>query len=371
MDQEKAKQQYMLRALELARKGAGRVAPNPMVGAVIVKNDEVIGEGYHHAFGQAHAEVDAIDCCSRLGNDPKGATMYVTLEPCCHHGKTPPCTDAIIAAGITAVEVATIDDFEQVSGKGIEILKQHGISVSVGLCGSQARTLNAGFFKLCREKMPYVILKWAQSIDGKLTFPDGDSRRWFTGDLARHHVHELRDFCDGIMVGSHTVRDDDPMLNVRIFGVENTTLRRFVLDSTLSLPLERRLFQSPAAGPSYIFTTPQALRDRPDHASKLRDAGCTLLTVDSTSAGRLDLSAVLREAAALGVCNLMVEGGPTLLSELHDQKLADKVVVYTAPIVVGEGPGVVPISFAGSFQLENVVNEVIENDIVMSGTIIK
>ena len=371
MGENTAKTQYMQRALELANKGAGRVSPNPMVGAVIVKNDEVVGEGYHHAFGQAHAEVDAIECCNRLGNDPSGATMYVTLEPCCHHGKTPPCTDAIIAAGITSVEVAVIDDFEQVSGKGIEILRHNGISVNVGLCGDQARELNAGFFKLCREKRPYVILKWAQSIDGKLTFRYGDPRRWFTGDLALHHVHELRDFCDGIMVGSRTVLNDDPMLNVRIFGVENTILRRFVLDSTLSLPLDRKLFQSPSVGPCYVFTTAEAIRDHSEHADQLRDAGCRLISVRSTSAGRLDLAAVLDEVARLGVCNLMVEGGPTLLNELVAQKLADKVVVYTAPLVVGDGPGVVPISFSDSFQLENVKNEVIENDIVMSGTIIK
>ena len=371
MEDDKALKFHMLRALELARKGAGRVAPNPMVGAVVVKDNEVIGEGYHHAFGQAHAEVDALECCNRLGNDPIGATMYVTLEPCCHHGKTPPCTDAIMAAGITKVIVATIDDFEEVSGKGVEILQQNGITVDIGLCGEEARELNAGFFKLCREKKPFVILKWAQSIDGKLTFRDGDQRRWFTGDLARHHVHELRDYCDGIIVGSRTVLDDDPMLNVRIFGVENTILRRFVLDSRLSLPLDRKLFNSPESGPSYIFTSVQAMDERADHVAKLRDKGCEVLPVGVLADNRLDLNQVLNEIAALGVCNLMVEGGPTLLNELFVNNLADKVVVYTSPIVVGDGLGVVPIQFGKSFELENVKNEIIENDIVMSGKIVK
>ncbi len=370
METDTARTQYMNRALELARKGAGRVAPNPMVGAVLVKDGEVIGEGYHHAFGENHAEVDAIECCRRLGNEPAGATMYVTLEPCCHHGKTPPCTDAIMAAGITKVEVATIDDFEQVSGNGVEVLRRNGITVDVGLCGAEARELNVGFFKLIREKKPFIILKWAQSIDGKLTFQDGDPRRWFTGDLARHHVHELRDFCDGIMVGSRTVLNDNPILNVRIFGVENTILRRFVLDSTLSLPLDRQLFQSPAAGPCYIFTTEKAIRDRFVHVDELRDAGCELIPVGGTGENRLDLKAVMEKVAELGVCNLMVEGGPTLLNELLVNRLADRVAVYTAPIVVGDGPGAIPISFSESFQLENVKNEIIENDIVMTGNIV-
>ncbi len=362
-------EKYMLRALDLARLGAGRVSPNPMVGAVIVKGNEIIGEGYHHVYGQDHAEVDALKYCQRLGNDPAGATMFVTLEPCCHHGKTPPCTDAIIAAGITEVEIATIDDFPQVAGHGVEILQAAGIKVNVGLCGDLARDLNSGFFKRIKTGRPSVLLKWAQSIDGKITFGQGDSRRWFTGDAARHDVHVQRNMCDAILVGCGTCLADDPMLNVRLPDVGNTHLKRVVLDTNLSLPTDRKLFNSPDAGPVYIMTTAKAVGRNSAKVELLESQGSEIIVVSENSSGQTDLGQVLDELGRLGVCNLMAEGGSSVLSSLIKGRYADKVMVYISPLIVGEGVGVQSAGFPGSFNLTNASAEIIEDDIRITGAI--
>ncbi|MBN2842035.1 MAG: bifunctional diaminohydroxyphosphoribosylaminopyrimidine deaminase/5-amino-6-(5-phosphoribosylamino)uracil reductase RibD [Sedimentisphaerales bacterium] len=362
-------EKYMLRALDLARLGAGRVSPNPMVGAVIVKGNEIIGEGYHHVYGQDHAEVDALKYCRRLGNDPAGATMFVTLEPCCHHGKTPPCTDAIIAAGIAAVEIATIDDFPQVAGHGVEILKAAGITVNVGLCGNLARSLNDGFFKRIKTGRPSVLLKWAQSIDGKITFRQGDSRRWFTGDAARHDVHLQRNMCDAILVGSGTCLADDPMLNVRLPDISNSHLKRVVLDTDLSLPLDRKLFNSPDAGPVYIMTSAKAVSCNSAKVESLESQGCEIIAVAENSFGQTDLGQVLDELGRLGVCNLMAEGGSAVLNSLIEGRYADKAMVYISPLLVGEGAGVVSAGFVSSFNLTNVNTEIIEDDIRITGVI--
>ncbi len=360
---------YMSRALELARMGAGRVSPNPMVGAVIVKDDEVIGEGYHHTFGNDHAEVDAIKCCKRLGNDPAGSTMYVTLEPCCHHGKTPPCTDAIIAAGITTVEIATIDDFDKVQGRGVDVLRDADIAVNIGLCEEQARELNDGFFTLVKYGRPIVLLKWAQSVDGKITFREGDDRRWFTGTGSRIDVHRLRDRCDAILVGSGTCLCDDPMLNVRLPDVNASRLKRVVLDGNLALPADRKLFNSPEAGPTYIMTTRAAIDSNPDKAETLETLGCELVVVEKNNSGQLVLTDILDELGRLGVCYLMVEGGAKVLDSFISQKLADRVICYLAPVFVGEGPGVVSAAFSTSFTLSNVSSRLIEDDVVIEGKI--
>lgn len=362
--------EYMLRALELAKMGAGRVSPNPMVGAIIVKDNEIIGEGYHHCFGQDHAEVDAIKCCQRLGNDTSAATMYVTLEPCCHHGKTPPCTDAIIAAGISKVEIATIDDYQEVSGRGVDLLRNAGIEVNVGMCKQQARDLNSGFFKRLKTDTPEVILKWAQSIDGKLTFREGDSRRWFTGTSARVDVHKLRNQCDAIMVGTATCLSDDPMLNVRMPEIDDSKLKRVVLDANLALPLDRKLFNSPEAGTVYIMTTRPAIEANPSKAESLEALGCELIAIGRDNNGNLDLVAVLKELGRIGVCYLMVEGGAKILDSFINRKLADRIVCYLAPVFVGEGKGVIAASFSSSFAMEDIKSRLIDDDVVIEGKII-
>lgn len=362
-------EKYMERAIELARMGAGRVSPNPMVGALIVKNGEIIGEGYHHKFGYDHAEVDAIKYCRRLGNDPSGARMYVSLEPCCHHGKTPPCTDAIIKAGIKSVEIATTDDYKEVSGRGIEVLRSAGLEVSVGLCGQQARDLNYGFFKRLKTGKPCVILKWAQSIDGKITFCNGDERRWFTGSEARIDVHKIRNYCDAIMIGRVTCMVDDPMLNVRLLDVEDAVLKRIVLDSNLSLPLDRKLFNSTEAGPVFIMTAKEALSRNAEKAEVLENKGCELIAVGVNDNGQLNLEDVLIETGKLGVCNLMVEGGSQTLNSFITQKQADKAVIYVAPLVVGNCREATRIDFCRGFNLAKVKNRLIESDLIIEGDI--
>ena len=362
-------EKYMERAIELARMGAGRVSPNPMVGAIIVKDDEIIGEGYHHKFGHDHAEVDAIKCCKRLGNDPVGAKMYVSLEPCCHHGKTPPCTDAIIEAGIKAVEIATVDDFEKVSGRGIEILRTAGVDVSVGLCGQMARDLNFGFFKRVKTGKPCVILKWAQSIDGKITFCNNDERRWFTGPEARIDVHKIRNHCDAIMVGRVTCMTDNPMLNVRLLDVDDALIKRIVLDSNLSLPIDRKLFNSVDSGPVFIITSKEAVENNAEKAEVLENKGCELISVGVDEAGQLDLNEMLLEVGKLGVCNLMVEGGSQTLNSFVTQKQADKAFIYIAPIVVGGCQEATKIDFCRGFNLVRLKNRLIEDDLVIEGDI--
>ena len=207
---------FMKRALNLAARGAGWVAPNPKVGAVIVKQDQIIGSGYHRRYGLAHAEVEALQNCRNRGENPSGATMFVTLEPCCHQGKTGPCTEAIATAGISHVEIATLDDCELVAGKGAVWLREKGISVNTGYCEHQARRLNTGFFKHQKTGLPQVILKWAQSIDAKLTWPSPSQKRWITNENSRRHVHRLRHQCGAVLVGIGTVLADDPLLTVRL-----------------------------------------------------------------------------------------------------------------------------------------------------------
>jgi len=229
----------MTRALELAEQGLGYVEPNPMVGCVIAHHDKVIGEGWHQRFGGPHAEVEAI---RNAGSIPRDATLYVTLEPCCHQGKTPPCTVAIIQAGIRRVVIAQRDPFPQVDGGGIEQLKQQGSKVEVGLLEEQAKELNAPYVKLIKTGRPWVIAKWAMTLDGKLATRTGDSR-WISNQLSRAVVHQLRGRVDAIMVGRKTAQLDDPQLTARPTGVRIPT--RIILDSQASLSLESSSFAQP------------------------------------------------------------------------------------------------------------------------------
>ena len=331
---EQTHERYMRRALELAAQGLGEVEPNPAVGCVIVRDGQIIGEGWHRRFGGAHAEIEALADCRAKGHDPVGATLYVTLEPCCHTGKTGPCSKAVIAAGVKKVVIASGDP-TKLAGGGMTEIKAAGIDVKVGLCRDEAEQLNAPFYKHARTGRPWVILKWAQSIDGKLAWknPPADSP-WISNEQSRQDVHRLRKKVQAILTGISTVLTDNPKLTVRIDGhaVERPPLR-VVLDSHLKLPWDCRLITVPEA-PTLIVTTRHTAQVEFQQVEKFTDAGVEVLAVRETD-HRCDLSETLDKLAQRGIQQLLVEAGPTLLTEFLRQNLADEVRIYIAPLLLG------------------------------------
>lgn len=301
-------------ALELAKKGLGKVWPNPMVGCVIVKNNKIIGKGYHKKFGAPHAEINALKNCKKSS---AGATMYVTLEPCCHFGKTPPCTDAIIKAGIKKVVAAAKDPTSKVGGKGFGILKKAGIEVETNICKSEAEKLNAPFFKFAKTKKPWVIVKWAQSKDGFLA--RSDKKRWITNAKSRKDVHSLRKKVQAILVGINTILKDDPMLTARPNIVKQPL--RVVLDSQLKIPANCNLLKTAKKSPVCIFTTVDK--------TKIKQKGVQIIKVGKYK-GEINLKAVLAELGKRNVQQLLVEGGEKVITSFLRQKLADEIIIYTS-----------------------------------------
>lgn len=325
---------YMRRALELAAMGLGEVEPNPAVGCVIVKDGKVIGEGWHRRFGGPHAEVEAIADCRAKGNDPVGATLYVTLEPCCHTGKTGPCSKAVISAKVKQVVIASKDPTKAASG-GIKELEAAGITVEVGVCSDEAERLNAPFYKHARTGMPWVILKWAQSIDCKLAWKNPPAEGlWISNELSRQDVHRLRKKTQAILTGISTVLADNPKLTIRIDGhaVERPPLR-VVLDSHLKLPWDCRLITVPEA-PTLLVTTRHTAQVEFQQVEKFNNAGVEVLAVGEID-HRCDLAETLAALGKRGVQQALVESGPTLLSEFLRLNLADEVRIYIAPLLLG------------------------------------
>jgi diaminohydroxyphosphoribosylaminopyrimidine deaminase/5-amino-6-(5-phosphoribosylamino)uracil reductase len=316
----------MRRALELAALGRGRVEPNPMVGAVLVRDGRVIGEGRHRRFGGPHAEVEALRACD---GDPRGATLYVTLEPCCHHGKTPPCTDAVIAAGVACVIYAVTDPFPRVAGGGRAALRAAGIEVRNGLLWEDAVRLNAAYFKLLATGRPYVIAKWAMTLDGKLAAAGGDSK-WISGEESRRRVHRLRDRVDAVLIGVGTALADDPLLTARI--PDGRHPRRIVLDSALRLPVESQLVRTAREVPLTVVCRSPAPEPK---AAALRAAGAEVLELPGDTGGRPAWDALLAELGRRRITNLLVEGGPAVLTSLLEAGLADEAQVFVAPKIIG------------------------------------
>src|SRR5436309_3119224 len=286
---------WMARALDLAEKGRGYVEPNPLVGAVIVLEDRVVGEGWHERYGEAHAEVNAL---RQAGESGSGATLYVTLEPCCHQGKTPPCTEAIVRAGIGRVVAAMTDPFPQVAGRGAERLRQAGVAVEIGLMEREARRLNAPYLKLQRTGRPYVHAKWAMTLDGKIATRTGDSR-WITGDGARRRVHELRGRMDAIIVGIGTVLADDPRLTVRPPGPRMPA--RIILDSHGRLPKNSNLMKTLSEAPLLVVTLTTTAS-----VPELHDLGCRVLSLPAGDDGRPDVLALLDQLGRRNMTNVLV-----------------------------------------------------------------
>jgi diaminohydroxyphosphoribosylaminopyrimidine deaminase/5-amino-6-(5-phosphoribosylamino)uracil reductase len=324
----------MRMALRLARRGIGFVEPNPAVGAVIVKTNQIIGSGWHKKFGGPHAEINALENCKTLGVNSRGAAMYVTLEPCSHQGKTGPCTQAIIEAGVAKVFVATIDPSEHAGGKGIEQLRDAGIEVQTGICETEAKILNAPFIKFAATGKCWVTLKWAQSIDGKvaLTEPRPSGSGWISGEQSRKDVHKLRRRAQAILVGVNTVIADDPLLTAR--PSKGKKLTRIVLDSHLRLPPDCKLIKTAKKSPVLICTREDTIRANPELAEKITKKGAEVLAYPDME-GRSNLQFLLDELSKRGIAQLLVEGGPRVLTSFLKEGLADEVVVYIAPRILG------------------------------------
>jgi len=317
----------MARAIALARRGEGRVEPNPMVGCVIVRAGRVIGEGYHRRFGGPHAEIEALRACTR---DPQGATVYVSLEPCCHHGKTPPCTDALIAARVARVVVAARDPNQVVRGRGIRRLRAAGIDVETGVLEGEAAEVLAPYATRVRLGRPFVIAKWAQSLDGKLATRTGHSQ-WISCETSRCRVHRLRARVDAILVGCGTVLADDPLLTARGVPIRRRALR-VVLDGQLRIREKCQILDTCSDVSTLVMTTSGRVSTR--KADRLRRSGVEVVACRSRG-GRLQLDDCLRTLAAREVTNLLVEGGPTVLTSLLEAGLVDEAFVFVSPMLVG------------------------------------
>lgn len=321
----------MQMALKLARRGIASVEPNPAVGSVIVKAGRVIGKGWHKKFGGTHAEINALGDCKNQGLNPRGATMYVTLEPCCHHGKTGPCTDAIIKSQLAKVVVAMTDPSPHAAGRGIEQLRTAAIEVQTGICENEAKLLNAPFIKFAATGKCWVILKWAQTIDGKLAYADSTKGRWISNEKSRKDAHELRRRAQAVLVGINTVIADDPLLTPR--PSKGKKPARIVLDTHLRTPVDCKLLATAKKTPVIIVTSAKAIRANQILAEIITGKGAELLPVPTTQ-GRCALNSLLDQLSERSVQQLLVEGGQEVIASFLKQNLADEVVVYIAPKIL-------------------------------------
>jgi diaminohydroxyphosphoribosylaminopyrimidine deaminase/5-amino-6-(5-phosphoribosylamino)uracil reductase len=345
--------EWMARALALAERGRGHVEPNPLVGAVVVREGRAVGEGWHQRYGQAHAEVNAL---AAAGEAARGATLYVTLEPCCHFGKTPPCTDAVIDAGVSRVVAAMSDPFPQVAGRGAELLSRAGVAVEVGLCEAEARRLNAPYLKLLATGRPYVHAKWAMTLDGKIATRTGDSK-WISNHASRHRVHELRGRVDAIVVGIGTVVADDPLLTARPPGPR--TAVRVVLDHHGRTPPTSQLARTARETPVWVVTAGGP-------APRLGALGCEVLSLP-------DVGALLDEMGRRRMTNILVEGGAGVLGSFLDAAEIDEAHVFIAPRLAGGAGAKSPIAGAGVERIAEAMVltawqvEMIEGDVLLHG----
>ena len=337
-----AEEQFMKRAIELAKQGAGWTAPNPLVGAVVVKNGRVIGEGYHRKYGELHAERNALAACSE---DPAGATLYVTLEPCCHYGKTPPCTEIIIEKKIAKVVIGSRDPNPKVAGKGARILREHGIEVVEDYMREACDALNPVFFHYITTKTPYVVLKFAMTLDGKIATRTGASK-WITGEAARNHVHQLRSRYAGILAGIGTVLADDPMLNCRIDGAHQPL--RIILDSHLRIPMGSRLVRSAKEYPLLIVCN-ESNQDREEGTSriqKLEEAGAKVWTLPEKN-GHPDLNVLMQRLGEEKIDSVLIEGGGTVNEAALKAHIVHHVYAYIAPKIFGGEDAKTPVEGSG------------------------
>lgn len=334
----------MRRAIHLAKKGCGYTNPNPMVGAVIVKDGKIIGEGYHEKIGGLHAERNALKNCKE---DSKGAEIYVTLEPCCHYGKTPPCTQALIEAGIKKVYVGNTDPNPKVAGGGIRILREHGIKVETGILEEECRQINDIFFHYIQNDIPYTALKYAMTLDGKIATADGESK-WITGETARQHVHKLRHQYAAIMAGVGTVLADDPMLNARIENANDPT--RVICDSSLRIPEDSQIIKTAKQIKTIIAT----ISDDSEKIKRFEEKGCQIIRTAPQN-GRVHIKELLKQLRTMEIDSVLVEGGGILNESLIQNDCVHKVYAYIAPKLFGGENAKTPVEGEGIHKISDAI----------------
>lgn len=338
---------YMQRALAVAEGGIGFVSPNPLVGCVIVKDGRVVGEGYHERYGGPHAEANAL---REAGSEARGATLYVTLEPCCHTGKTPPCADAVLQAGVERVVIALGDPNPKVAGGGLARLRAAGVDVTLGICEAEARQLNETFLHYIQTQRPFVTLKCAVTLDGKIATRTGASR-WITGAPAREQVHRMRHAADASLVGLGTALQDDPQLTTRLPSGDGVNPLRIVVDSKLRLPVSSQLA---VVAPDCRTLVATGERAPVEKQRQLEDQGVEILRLPSYADGRVDMEALLIALGARGIADLLVEGGATLSATLLQRRLVDKVTVFVAPKMIG-GDGISVVAAFGAETMSDAL----------------
>lgn len=364
---------FMSQALDLARRGAGHTSPNPMVGAVVVRDGQVVGTGYHQRAGTPHAEVHAL---RSAGESARGATLYVTLEPCNHHGRTPPCTEAILAAGVRRVVTAVTDPNPRVTGGGLIRLRQSGLEITTGILEEEARRLNEAFFKYVTTRRPFWIAKYAMTLDGRIATSSGTSR-WVTGEEARHHVHTQRAQADAVLAGVGTILTDDPLLTARPPQGAARQPVRVVVDSRLRTPPGARILADPASrgAPLWFATTEQAPAERRDallQAAARNEVPAEVVVVPSRE-GRVSLAALAEELARREVVSVLAEGGAGIHASALEAGLADKLFCYVAPKLVGGYMAPGPVGGAGVAQMaeawpvKDLTWEVLGRDLLFTG----
>lgn len=358
----------MKKCLRLAVKGKGKTAPNPMVGALLVHENKIIGKGYHKKAGLPHAEIEAI---LSTGTKAGGSRLYVNLEPCSHFGRTPPCSEAIIKGGIKEVVIGMIDPNPLVAGRGIKKLKMAGIKVTHGIMEKDCRKINEPFIKYITMKLPYVTMKVASSLDGKISTITGESR-WITGDQARRHVHTIRNEVDAVMVGINTVLRDDPLLTTRLNGEKDLKHpARVILDSRLKIPLKAKLIQQRNGQKTIIATTSMAQKKK---ITTLKNMGIVVLKIKEKNA-RVDMNDLIAKLGKMEISNIMIEGGAEVNASALQSGIVDKVIFFIAPIIIGGAKAASSIMGNGirflkdAIPIKETVVKKVGNDFMLEGYI--
>lgn len=358
-------QDYMSEALDLAAKGRGFTSPNPMVGAVVVKDGIVVGRGYHKAVGADHAEVDALD---DAGVSAKGASLYVTLEPCNHTGRTPPCTEKILFSRVARVVIAMADPNPTVEGNGAAYLRQHDVEITMGVCEDRAARLNESYIKYVQTNRPFVIMKCAATLDGRIATSTGDSK-WISGKQSRQFVHELRHSVDAILVGSGTIKKDDPSLTTRIEGPEGRDPLRIILDSRLSISEKAKVLRLDSDSDTLLFTRKGVPEDR---KKRIENSGARVL-YSALKDDKIDVGPLMTQLGKMGIASLLIEGGSHVFSSVLSAGIVDKIILFYGPKILGGDDGVPifrgkgPTLMSGSLPVKNIRFERFDDDMMVEG----
>lgn len=359
---------YMNQALYLAEKGRGRTSPNPMVGAVVVKNGEVVGRGYHEAAGEPHAEVNALN---QAGEQARGADLYVTLEPCNHHGRTPPCTHRIIEAGVNRVVAAMADPNPDVKGGGCAYLRDQGVEVIEGVGAERARRINEVFIKYILTGRPFVTLKCAATLDGRIAARTGDAK-WITGERSREYVHQLRHAVDAIMVGVGTVRADNPCLTARLEHIKTKDPARLILDTHLSIDPDARVLTLPSEAPTIVVAGEPVVASA--QKKRIQQQGAQVITTPLDK-GRTDLEALMKQLGAMEITSVLIEGGGGVIASALSAEIVDKICFFYAPKLLGGDDGVPicrgrgPERIQDCIRVTDITTRRFGNDIMIQGYI--